>query len=94
MQSARKIGSARLKPTPKSHRTGTGGSMIRPPVFVDRPSASEIEAYYLSDKSLPPPRRKAVRDFINSHYVDGGTRQKFLDRQKRVERAIVDALDS
>jgi hypothetical protein len=92
MPSSAKMGSLRLKAVHKLPRHGTGSSMNPPPSFVDRPSASEIEAYYLSDESLPPTRRIAVAEFVRQHYLDGGTRVKFIARRRKVEKAIITAL--
>lgn len=55
---------------------------------LNLPTAAEIEAYYLSSDALSPERMKIVRKFVRKNYVDGGTREKFLNQRKRVEKAI------
>ena len=87
-----KYGTARVKSEQRRPRTGTGSAMTPPPL-CDRPTASEIEAYYLSDSSLAPERQKIVKQFVTENYLDGGTRELFLARRKRTEQEIMAMLD-
>ena len=89
-----RIGAVQVRVSPRTPRPGTGGAMRRPPRLVDLPSAGEIEAYYLSDQSLKPARRRVVQKYVREHYVDGGTREKFLAQRRRIELAIAAAFDT
>ena len=56
-----------------------------------KPSAAEIEAYYLNDRAhsgLDLRRYAAVRAYVHERYLDGGTRGAFIKQRERVEREI------
>lgn len=62
-----------------------------------KPTSGEIEAYYFNDKadsSLPSQRFDEVEAYVRERFLDGRTRQAYIEQRRKVEEEIARLLDS